>query len=67
MSFLPSITDRKVNTFQFAQILGGTEPDSMSDGNQEGEQPSDEAEEYYTGKGNGPNNLKRDRSQSDEF
>ena len=39
----------------------------MSDGNQEGEQPSDEAEEYYTGKGNGPNNLKRDRSQSDEF
>ena len=35
MSFLPSITDRKVNTFKFGNILAGTDPDSISDGGSE--------------------------------
>ena len=65
MSFLPDINDRKAQTFKFTNILAGTDPDSMSDGgNSEGAQPSDEAEEYYTGRGT--SNVKVNKSFSDD-
>ena len=65
MSFLPDIIDRKAQTFKFTNILAGTDPDSMSDGgDSEGAQPSDEAEEYYTGRAT--SNVKIDKSFSDD-
>ena len=69
MSFLPSITDRKVNTFKFGNILAGTDPDSISDGGSEQGQPSNEAEEYYTGKGTGKGTgkIKLNKSFDEDF